>query len=134
MFYSPYLNEIVGKNVGRLLFSFTCLIALFNSNFSMLLEDNLIIIQIVLMLMFVLTGYATIREFNRLFNKFTVLGLYYESIQQLKPYSKFPSLIDDLRNALNRKDWDEAVLLTRKYQSLKEKDKKSAEKPSVHSY
>jgi hypothetical protein len=123
-FYSPYLTEAKGQVIGGLFFSLTCFMALVNSNFNMLTKENTFIIQIGLIIMGSIICISSLRKFNRLKRKIQVLSLYYKEVGE--PDSArdsntiYPTLIEDLRHALNRKDWDEAYIIEKKYKSLKQ--------------
>lgn len=55
-------------------------------------------------------------------SKFEVLKLYYEPVGEQTANKKYPQLLSDLRSALTRKDWPEAIQIQEKY--LKRKNSK----------
>lgn len=118
LYYSPYLNESKGEIYGGILFSLTCLLALFNTNFNLLSDTTAWIIRIGLMIFGLAIFILTFRRYNRLKKRFPVLELYYTQVES-RIYQGKSEITNDLRLALNRKDWEAAFSIMRKYNERK---------------
>jgi hypothetical protein len=117
-FDSPYLIEAKGQIIGGVFFSLTCFIALANPNISYLTEVMALLLRIGLIAMGSIVGIIDILRFNRLKSKMRLLLLYYEEVEKSYPNEIYPAVINDLRQALARKDWNEAYLIEIKYNRL----------------
>lgn len=126
IYFSPYLNEAKGEVYGGILFSGTCIIAFFNSNFDLVSFENVLIIRAGLIALSVVVGVLTYRRYDRIKYRFGILELYYEQVES-RVYSKSGQIIDDLRLALNRQDWDEAFTILGNYTKFKEEYKGTLE-------
>lgn len=109
VYYSPYLEDEKGEIYGGILFSSTCFLALIHFFVNFSISDSLsILIVILLPLAGLFILILTYRRYNRLKSYFDVLNFYYDEIKTRVYNRKDELLVDDLRLALNRKDWNEA--------------------------